>query len=546
MEKTLVKILMLVLCVTSAYGQKIENLINSKVDTSSYITGKHINGDRSKSTILSILTYSNIRQFGAIGDGVNDDTDEINNAINYGNKIYFPAGDYLVSSTIFLNKENLELYFDKGAKIIVSNGSYTYNTLFLKNTNNNTLKIIGGEFVGNNTLNALVVNAYCDNVLIEDVTIKDFANYAIQVANPDHLTGGKNNNIIVRQCNVKNTGEGIECNGSNNCVFENNTLVGGSNTYGDGLEIVRSNNFRIINNYLKDFSGPVNSSIDVGNDAINGLINSNSCVSSIVNNDVKLGITVVSNLSVNGANRQIEISNNNISGNYTTAISINGNSISIKDNIISNLNYYNATSGVNSLAINMSDDTNIVISNNILRNINGQGIVLGGKTVVVTNNFIKNCCIGTSPYEGLISANSGDDYYISNNYLSQDNIGSTRYYIEGNSATNVLIKDNIFDKTSSNFARYIENLTYKNYQNKGVETEKKGSIVIPNGSGGYNVTHNLPFTPNLNDIIIQINSVPSGFTNAVVTAVNSTYFTIALNSACTADTNVSWIISEKQ
>lgn len=53
-------------------------------------------------------SFRDVKDFGAKGDGLTDDTDAINNAISHsmskvGNKgsamIYFPSGDYVVSDT---------------------------------------------------------------------------------------------------------------------------------------------------------------------------------------------------------------------------------------------------------------------------------------------------------------------------------------------------------------------------------------------------------------------------------------------------------------
>ncbi|KEY65762.1 hypothetical protein S7711_05591 [Stachybotrys chartarum IBT 7711] len=63
----------------------------------------------------SYLTFRNVKDFGAIGDGVQDDTDAINAAISYGERcnpgvckgntispatVYFPSGTYLISDSI--------------------------------------------------------------------------------------------------------------------------------------------------------------------------------------------------------------------------------------------------------------------------------------------------------------------------------------------------------------------------------------------------------------------------------------------------------------
>jgi hypothetical protein len=66
----------------------------------------------------------NIKDYGAIGDGVVNDTTSINNAIaavpaNRG-ILYFPSGKYLISNTIFIsNKTNL-LVISDNAEIVVS------------------------------------------------------------------------------------------------------------------------------------------------------------------------------------------------------------------------------------------------------------------------------------------------------------------------------------------------------------------------------------------------------------------------------------------
>src|SRR5205814_8227689 len=66
---------------------------------------------------------SNVRAFGAAGDGKTLDTPAINKAIDDaascgGGTVYFPAGDYL-SVTIHL-KSNVALYLDQGATIVAA------------------------------------------------------------------------------------------------------------------------------------------------------------------------------------------------------------------------------------------------------------------------------------------------------------------------------------------------------------------------------------------------------------------------------------------
>ncbi len=49
----------------------------------------------------------NAKQFGAIGDGVTDDTKAIKNAINFGLPVFFPKGKFVVNETLVLDHRSL-------------------------------------------------------------------------------------------------------------------------------------------------------------------------------------------------------------------------------------------------------------------------------------------------------------------------------------------------------------------------------------------------------------------------------------------------------
>jgi hypothetical protein len=69
-----------------------------------------------------------VKDFGAVGDGVADDTAEIQAAVNSlgnGGDVYFPAGTYLISATITLSGANTALVFAKGAKLIYTSPTLT-------------------------------------------------------------------------------------------------------------------------------------------------------------------------------------------------------------------------------------------------------------------------------------------------------------------------------------------------------------------------------------------------------------------------------------
>lgn len=70
--------------------------------------------------------YFNVKDFGALGNGSHDDTDNIQNAINAagvsGGTVYFPTGGYLISKTLVVNKPKITLLGDNlRASIIFTN-----------------------------------------------------------------------------------------------------------------------------------------------------------------------------------------------------------------------------------------------------------------------------------------------------------------------------------------------------------------------------------------------------------------------------------------
>ncbi len=68
---------------------------------------------------------NNVKDFGAVGDGITLDTRAIQRAIDVGGMVYFPEGTYL-SGTIYL-KSHGGIYLDKGAVIKASHNADDYN-----------------------------------------------------------------------------------------------------------------------------------------------------------------------------------------------------------------------------------------------------------------------------------------------------------------------------------------------------------------------------------------------------------------------------------
>lgn len=168
----------------------------------------------------------NVKDFGAKGDGITDDTIAINNAIikasTTTNKVYIPAGTYLINATIGIQiSNNTSLYLDENATlkaIPTSSGSYKIISLWKKNN----ITITGGHIVGERYEHlgtdgqwGFGIAMYgCENITISNMTIQDCWGDGIYVgsaddgvSNPTSIYINKNiiiDNIYVKDCRRDN------------------------------------------------------------------------------------------------------------------------------------------------------------------------------------------------------------------------------------------------------------------------------------------------------------------------------------------------------
>ena len=191
--------------------EEINNKIQSMVDDGSFWVA-----------MKAVIPFITPQIYGAMGDGVHDDTDSIKNTIlNNPNKtIFFPDGIYLISSTIILNPANdksVSLSFSKNAIIKASDN-------FPKNAYMFGIQLIGTYNYYSNNAIIRIDGMQCDcngcNFLINGINTNDRA-YPIELSN----------------CNVHNIGSrgifiqtGYNSNSSDSlihdCVFLGTDLKG--------------------------------------------------------------------------------------------------------------------------------------------------------------------------------------------------------------------------------------------------------------------------------------------------------------------------------
>jgi hypothetical protein len=121
----------------------------------------------------------NVKDFGAVGDGVTDDTAAIQAALNKEGKVYVPLGTYRITSQLVVGSDCKELY-----------GANRYTAVFVKEFNDDLILIdtdgfhlhnIGIDGQGSTyTGGGVVPRGY--NITIENCRITDTADSAVKVA----------------------------------------------------------------------------------------------------------------------------------------------------------------------------------------------------------------------------------------------------------------------------------------------------------------------------------------------------------------------------
>lgn len=112
--------------------------------------------------------FINVREHGAVGDGITDDTVAIQTIINNAGeytRIYFPTGKYLLTSAITINKP-VYLYGDGfGQTSNNTNGQSVGATTIIFNTQTNGFVVNSGNYIFNVTISdmEIVGNSICTN-----------------------------------------------------------------------------------------------------------------------------------------------------------------------------------------------------------------------------------------------------------------------------------------------------------------------------------------------------------------------------------------------
>jgi len=461
--------------------------------------------------------FVNVKDFGAIGDGVVDDSDAIQNALNASSVVFIPVGNYLLDKTLLLNSEN---------KIFGVSGQ---TRLFIGPNFDNTNGILQNSGVNGD------VDVYYDKDLVLKDLILDGSNVVGREGN--FVLFAKAKNVLVENVTVMNTTQiGMAVPGCSDvyvkgCTFTNigrplGSLVSApafwADTYGDGSRPVNVNvdDCTFINNtwsgcYFMPTRGIVSNSRFV-----------NCGESSIFSNDRANSVTYINNY-IFGARKS------NISA---SGIETEGTDVIIKGNKIYNC----GDSG-----ISITNARRVVVSDNIIKN-NG------------VDNTINNGAAGISLYTLLQDSNTSTNIVISNNIITDDREQSSKtqmYGIQtvgnGYGFTNVSISDNILIGNGTSAVRFEPGKSGQNFITKNnVGHNSQGPYInvfqTPESTGNTTIT-GIGFKPSMVEFFSVENNASqsryfqskctSGFSVSTSTATDGTGSAALIGSSAVAIIN---------
>ena len=213
----------------------------------------------------------NVKDFGAIGDGANDDTQAIKNALNYvrGKRmtLFFPKGVYVVSDTIVIDFE-----------VVIKGAGCNYTDISMSsNIEKNVLDIVTGAY--GITFEDISVSSRGDKNASKGININGylacmsmFTNVSVSNCDVGIFINGNAydasfNNITIRNCNfglydsgtdnifsnfmITDCVEAMTLNGSRNNKYSNFKIMGASALY--GVKIYGCGRNQFSNMEIQDF-----------------------------------------------------------------------------------------------------------------------------------------------------------------------------------------------------------------------------------------------------------------------------------------------------
>ena len=233
------------------------------------LSGTVVGSTYSETKALLNIDSVNVKDYGAVGDGVTDDTTSIQSVLDLGGNIYIPSGTYITNP--LLVKDNTVLVLNPGTILKAKTGYGTNDSLLDIQDKSNitifgngaTIQMLKAEYVsgeyrhcariyGSNNITIYDLNAidsggdgfsiggndFCSNIMLINCRADNNKRQGCSITNGKNITilGGEYKNTIGTdpQCGID-----IESNYSANYYLEN-ILIDGVRTYnnaGGGIRV---------------------------------------------------------------------------------------------------------------------------------------------------------------------------------------------------------------------------------------------------------------------------------------------------------------------
>ena len=413
----------------------------------------------------------NVKDYGAVGDGVTNDVAAINSAVaalTNNSALYFPPGNYLCSSagiTAISSVSNVTIY-GEGAKITNSSG-INNNTLVINPTCDSiTIRDLAFKHTAASRGSGGAIRLYSDNSLISNCLIDGAGEFGVLISNE---SGGTNDNSSIDNCTIENTqGDGLHIGQVSN-IRATNLII--SNTGDDAIGIVDDLNQNQTNRILVANANIYNA----------GTLGSSGC-----------GVRIAEATDVQLSN--VQVYNSLEAGCYVTRASSTSDYNSRI--VIQNSTFTNCCSLVGprgAIWLEWCNDS-VVRNCYTYNNSNGYGISL-----LDCNDLLVNSCnVKTSPSRGIGTddttttnvAATWTRWTITNNTVDSNTANEAFYFVPASTKTlaNLLVLENHATNVPS--GNYIFTNRLGTASKVGNNTSLEARSVANGGSGTAPTTFN--------------------------------------------------------
>lgn len=417
----------------------------------------------------------NVLDYGATGNGTTDDAAAVQLALNAGGTVFFPAGTYLIGTTLNV-LSNTQVLLDQNA---TAKAKSSLSGPLFSTSGKTNVKFTGGIFDGNKANAASATDAIyiynSSNVWVNNTTIQNSKEHNIYVAGPS--TSSVSKNIYLQNNSLSGAdGPGITFIYTSNILIENSIIFSNYT----GLTSGESSFIAIVGN---SFYSNTNDGCAVGNNCAyititgnvsqyNGAegINVDGCNHAVITGNTSLnnliGITVWNRSPGTVLAKRNIVSSNTVSTCTQVGILIaDGNEYSIIEG--------NSVDSCGSYGIQLGESNYCVIRDNTVNGNAAGGIYVAG---TIQSKIENNFCASNTGYGIQLQTGTGfGRTTVINNTLAA-NSGGYGIYDNASGSGNV-ISNNIFTDESSPVVQ-----TLNIYVNDSVVIENNRNLI---GTTGY-------------------------------------------------------------